>query len=345
MKTQLAVLLCAVTFQACAGITINATRVVYSGKEKVASLNIHNRSSTPYKVQIWLDAGLNTSRIGLPIVATPPQVYLSPQQSAQLRFIYLGGGLPGDRESVYWVNIQETPPAAVGTHTLQFVVRTRLKLFYRPPAITTTLTREVQKLQWQQSGNNLRFTNLGPLHITLVNGALIDNKGHLSPIRNVMLRPYSSHTVMTTDSTRLYQLNYIDDYGAVVPIPLQNAHVPPRLVILQGESHHAVGRTGSHRGVSLHILGVEIDRLGGTGAGAGHPFQDRQVAGLIDLNAGAVGHCRTGVIAVGQLHADAAGAVAGLAQGQGIALHADAEKPMRTSVGVGQKTGIEKRFA
>ncbi|EPE9249639.1 fimbrial biogenesis chaperone, partial [Klebsiella pneumoniae] len=49
MKTQLAVLLCAVTFQACAGITINATRVVYSGKEKVASLNIHNRSSTPYK--------------------------------------------------------------------------------------------------------------------------------------------------------------------------------------------------------------------------------------------------------------------------------------------------------
>ena len=38
MKTQLAVLLCAVTFQACAGITINATRVVYSGKEKVARL-------------------------------------------------------------------------------------------------------------------------------------------------------------------------------------------------------------------------------------------------------------------------------------------------------------------
>ena len=96
--------------QACAGITINATRVVYSGKEKVASLNIHNRSSTPYKVQIWLDAGLNTSRIGLPIVATPPQVYLSPQQSAQLRFIYLGGGLPGDRESVYWVNIRRRLP-------------------------------------------------------------------------------------------------------------------------------------------------------------------------------------------------------------------------------------------
>mgnify|MGYP002144923130 CR=1 FL=1 len=97
---------------------------------------------------------------------------------------------------------------------------------HHPTAIATTLVKEVQKLQWQQSGNNLRLTNSGPLHITLVNGALIDNKGHISPMRNVMLRPYSSHTVMTTDSARLYQLNYIDDYGAVVPIPLQGS-LPP----------------------------------------------------------------------------------------------------------------------
>ncbi|MEH9218387.1 hypothetical protein RAF64_17420, partial [Klebsiella quasipneumoniae subsp. similipneumoniae] len=40
------------------------------------------------------------------------------------------------------------------------------------------------------------------------------------------LRPYSSHTVMTTDSARLYQLNYIDDDGAVVAIPLQAAYAP-----------------------------------------------------------------------------------------------------------------------
>ena len=50
MKTQVAVLLSALAFQACAGITINASRVIYSGKDKVASLNINNRSSTPSKV-------------------------------------------------------------------------------------------------------------------------------------------------------------------------------------------------------------------------------------------------------------------------------------------------------
>lgn len=115
MKTQVAVLLSALAFQACAGITINASRVIYSGKDKVASLNINNRSSTPYKVQIWLDAGLNASRVGLPMVATPPLVYLSPQQSAQLRFIYLGSGLPDDRESLFWSisRRRRRPPAAI----------------------------------------------------------------------------------------------------------------------------------------------------------------------------------------------------------------------------------------
>lgn len=115
MKTQVAVLLSALAFQACAGITINASRVIYSGKDKVASLNINNRSSTPYKVQIWLDAGLNASRVGLPMVATPPLVYLSPQQSAQLRFTYLGSGCPtiGKACSGSISRRRRRPPAAI----------------------------------------------------------------------------------------------------------------------------------------------------------------------------------------------------------------------------------------
>ncbi|UNA35255.1 fimbria/pilus periplasmic chaperone [Klebsiella variicola subsp. variicola] len=127
---------------------------------------------------------------------------------------------------MYWVNIQETPPAAVGTHTLQFVVRTRLKLFYRPPAITTTLAREVQKLQWQQSGNHLRFTNSGPLHITLVNGTLIDNKR--PPLADekrdapAIQQPYrDDHRQHSPVPAELYRR--LRRGGAH---PLQNAHAP-----------------------------------------------------------------------------------------------------------------------
>lgn len=93
MKTLLAVIIGALAFQTQAAITIDASRVIYSGKDKSASLKINNRSSKNYIVQTWLDTGPETPSSGLPIVATPPLVKLRPEQSAQLRFIYSGTGL------------------------------------------------------------------------------------------------------------------------------------------------------------------------------------------------------------------------------------------------------------
>ena len=57
MKTLLAVIIGALAFQTQAAITIDASRVIYSGKDKSASLKINNRSSKNYIVQTWLDTG------------------------------------------------------------------------------------------------------------------------------------------------------------------------------------------------------------------------------------------------------------------------------------------------
>ncbi len=45
MKTLLAVIIGALAFQTRAAITIDASRVIYLGKDKSASLKINNRSS------------------------------------------------------------------------------------------------------------------------------------------------------------------------------------------------------------------------------------------------------------------------------------------------------------
>lgn len=221
MKTLLAVIIGALAFQTQAAITINASRVIYSGKDKSASLKINNRSSKNYIVQTWLDTGPETPSSGLPIVATPPLVKLRPEQSAQLRFIYSGTGLPADRESLFWVNIQEVPPAPEENNILQFAIRTRLKLFYRPQGIATSLPKAVENLQWQQSANTLSFTNNSPLHITVINAEAIDNKGKIYPLKNFMLLPYSHHAVNIARMQRLHKMKYINDYGAVVDIPIK----------------------------------------------------------------------------------------------------------------------------
>lgn len=63
------------------------------------------------------------------MVVTPPIMKVKPDQSAVLRFIYSGKGLPTDRESVYWINVQEIPPRASEPNVMQLAIRTRLKLF------------------------------------------------------------------------------------------------------------------------------------------------------------------------------------------------------------------------
>ncbi|EJK90129.1 gram-negative pili assembly chaperone domain protein [Klebsiella pneumoniae subsp. pneumoniae DSM 30104 = JCM 1662 = NBRC 14940] len=119
------------------------------------------------------------------------------------------------------MNIQEVPPAPEGNNILQFAIRTRLKLFYRPQGIATSLPKAVENLQWQQSANTLSFTNNSPLHITVINAEAIDNKGKIYPLKNFMLLPYSHHAVNIASMQRLHKMKYINDYGAVVDIPIK----------------------------------------------------------------------------------------------------------------------------
>ncbi|WP_162873694.1 fimbrial biogenesis chaperone, partial [Klebsiella pneumoniae] len=68
---------------------------------------------------------------------------LDAAKTAVLRFIYSGNGLPQDKETLLWINVQEIPPAPKQENVLQVAVRTRIKLFYRPVALKTTLDEQV----------------------------------------------------------------------------------------------------------------------------------------------------------------------------------------------------------
>lgn len=58
---------------------------------------------------------------------------LAGNKDRYLRFVYSGSGLPTNRETVYWINVQEIPPSAKQENVLQIAIRTRVKLFYRLP--------------------------------------------------------------------------------------------------------------------------------------------------------------------------------------------------------------------
>lgn len=129
MKKVLLCALLACSANTFAGIQVDATRVIYNSESKSTSLSITNDSDDTYMVQTWLDTG-DAAQIptGIPIIVTPPILKLAPQKDAILRFIYSGKGLPQDRESLFWINVQEIPPAPKQDNVLQVAIRTRIKL-------------------------------------------------------------------------------------------------------------------------------------------------------------------------------------------------------------------------
>ncbi|MGY2135240.1 fimbrial biogenesis chaperone [Pseudomonas reactans] len=195
-----------------AGIQVEATRVVYNGGQQSSSLAIKNDSDDTYMVQTWLDTGDATlNPKGLPIVVTPPILKLASNKEAVLRFIYSGQGLPPDKESLFWINVQEIPPAPQQENVLQVAIRTRIKLFYRPAALKIDLHKQAQALVWRRQGDEINVTNSGPAHVTLglVN---VDN----CSLNGEMLPPGSQVNIEippACKTARELSFSYINDYG------------------------------------------------------------------------------------------------------------------------------------
>lgn len=116
---------------------------------------------------------------------------------------------------MFWINVQEIPPAPKQENVLQVAIRTRIKLFYRPEVLKTNLQAEAQALKWQHQGQKLIVTNNGPLHVTL--GVLTLNQGNKTwKVNADMVKPYDSLNITLppdAQSANGLSFTYINNYG------------------------------------------------------------------------------------------------------------------------------------
>lgn len=128
------------------------TRVVALESDKETSIKLLNDDTTQdYLVQSWVE-DLKGSDKNLPLILTPPLFKIGAGREGKLRMVILPGRIPQDRESVYWLWIQEVPPVSkVKGNQLQVAVRTRLKIFLRPTTLSEKPAETASKLQWQVS--------------------------------------------------------------------------------------------------------------------------------------------------------------------------------------------------
>lgn len=227
----LAALLClSLSNAAHAAVQVQTTRVIYDAKSASAAVTLSNKSSLPYMVQTWLDTG-DDSVVpqDLPMAITPPLMRMAPGEQAVVRMIYAGSGLPEDKESLLWINVQEIPPTAEADNVLQVAIRTRIKLFYRPRELDTTLDEAAHSLQWRIDGQQLEVRNNSPMHITFSHLQGLATAGIGNDIKLDMIAPGQTLSVplskLKLNDTRSLRFGYINDYGGisdVTDVPLRS---------------------------------------------------------------------------------------------------------------------------
>ncbi len=206
-----------------AEVIINGTRIIYPGNSHEMALQLDNVGEEPALLQSWIDNGNPNAQPedeDVPFVILPPVVRIEPKQGQTLRLMFSGASLPQDRESLFWFNALEIPPQpeeGKSHNYLQFAVRSRIKLFYRPNNLTPSITEAPETLRWSVSKQQLTIDNPSPYYITL---ATVELNGYqLADLSGKMLEPHGQLVTkltgkLATASHFSGHFTNIHDFGA-----------------------------------------------------------------------------------------------------------------------------------
>ena len=224
--------------QAQAAITLSSTRVVFEGNKKEASVTVRNLGTDERLIQSWLDSDLpGMSSASIPFAITPPLAHMAGQSRQILRILYKGVGVPTDKESVFWLNVQEIPKTAEGENILQLAVRQRIKFFYRPTGLPGTAKEAPEALTWTIEGRNLIIKNPTAYYVTLTDIHIKSADYTSAPINNFMLAPgdtkYLDIPGIPRTSPVTLTSGSIDDFGAKNLYRTSLSSTPTHLKLLE----------------------------------------------------------------------------------------------------------------
>lgn len=189
----------------------------YPANQKQVLLPVTNNDpASVYLIQSWIEnAG---DQKDTQFVITPPLFSMQGKKENTLRIINATNHqLPGDRESLFWVNVKAIPAMEKdqkNENTLQLAIISRIKMFYRPTHLAMAPEEAPAMLRFRRSGSILTLINPTPYFITVTN-----MKAGNSNLPNTMVPPKGEVSVDIPHAvTGDISFQTINDYGALTPL-------------------------------------------------------------------------------------------------------------------------------
>ncbi|ECW0471766.1 fimbrial chaperone [Salmonella enterica subsp. enterica] len=216
MASLLSLSLCS---QAMAAFTLSGTRFIYEEGRKNISVDVTNTADSTYGGQVWVDNESQAS--GVYMVPEPPFFKLAPKQKQIVRIIKTEGGtaLPANRESLFWLNVQEIPPKAEKSDepVLSIALATRVKLIYRPKALIQGRKDAEKKVEVVQKNGTSWLKNPTPYYFAIVKVKVNGQDIRLSKGEDMavsMLAPFSEQVVKGIPvGAKSVSIEAINDWG------------------------------------------------------------------------------------------------------------------------------------
>ena len=211
--------------QSMGAFVLNGTRFIYEEGKKNISFEVTNNTEKTYGGQVWID---NTNQSdGVYMVPQPPFFKVSPKQKQIIRIMNMDTALPKDRESLFWLNVQEVPPKpkvkdGEGS-VLAIAMNTRVKLIYRPASVKDGRKNAEKLLKLEQRGSETWLKNPTPYYMAVVNVKHDGKDIALSDkvMKEVaQLKPFSDVN-LGKKASGIISVDAVNDWGGVQSYELQ----------------------------------------------------------------------------------------------------------------------------
>lgn len=196
------------------GVSLNQTRIIFLSDDKAQVLEVKNSGEEPFLIQSRVEMA-STETSSVPFVVTPPLFTLPPDSQQQLRIVSLKSALPVDRESLFFLSLLAIPAHQTMDTDVSRVsmgIRFRLKLFYRPMALSAG--PGICSLRISAQPGRVFIKNPTPFYQTVAY-LKVNNKPVNLNISASMLAPYSAQHYSVDESVKQAEWQTINDYGVL----------------------------------------------------------------------------------------------------------------------------------
>ena len=198
------------------GLSVSNTRLIMHDGQTSAATVFANETATQFLTRAWIE-----DRAGRKIedfVVTPPVAFSPPGKHIRLQVTLLyPEKYPADKETLFYLRTNSVPGSYdKNANTLQIEYGLRVKVFYRPKALSGTMLDSIKGLRWRISGRRLIAENPSNFNVTV---AAYSINGNTKQLDDCVIAPGAAVQFAlpdhTPDAFRLVWAS-MDDYGTAV---------------------------------------------------------------------------------------------------------------------------------